>query len=254
VTWCPLCASGLVFDRRVAGRVLTFAVTGRLLQANQVLYDLQTHSLWSQLAEAAISGRMRGRKLRTVAASEQTWSSWLAAHPSTRVLSIRRDLFAANFVHPFNYADFRGAETSDNPYLAYAQKISLYYGFRVDGVSGASRVVGVELGGRAKAYPEDLLQRLGVVNDSVRGVALAIFTSGLISSPTVFARRVEGRLLRFRLLHGTLEDTGTRSTWDPATGRATAGPLRGAVLTPIPFTFPYWFAWRSFHPATLIAR
>ncbi len=32
VTWCPLCASALVFDRRVAGKTLTFDVSGFLYQ------------------------------------------------------------------------------------------------------------------------------------------------------------------------------------------------------------------------------
>lgn len=30
VTWCPLCASAVVYDRRVAGRTLTIGITGKL--------------------------------------------------------------------------------------------------------------------------------------------------------------------------------------------------------------------------------
>jgi Protein of unknown function (DUF3179) len=254
VTWCPLCASAAVFDRRVAGRVLTFAVTGRLHHANQVLYDQLTHSLWSQLADHAISGPLRGRKLRLVAASEQTWRAWLAAHPRTRVLSIRRDLFASDFVHPFTYLDFRGEESSDDPYLAYEQKVSVYYGFRIDGISGASRVVGVIVDDRAKAYPEGLLAARHAVNDRLAGVPIVIVWSGLARTPAVFSRRLDGRVLLFRWSGGALDDTITGSRWNPASGRATSGRLLGSLLRPIAFTHPYWFAWRSFHPRTRIAH
>ena len=254
VTWCPLCASAVVFDRRVAGRVLAFAVSGRLHHANQVLYDRQTHSLWSQLAGGAISGVMRGRKLRLVPASEQTWKSWLVAHPQTRVLSIRRDLFASDFVHPFSYVDFRGEESSEDPYLGYEQKVSVYYGFAIEGVSGASRVVGLLLRGQAKAYPGELLQRLQAVNDRVRGVPLVIFWNGLAGAPSVFSRRVGGRVLVCGWRRGVVVDTATDSRWDAANGRAVAGRLLGTSLRPLVFTYPYWFAWHSFHPQTLLAR
>jgi hypothetical protein len=95
ITWCPLCSSGLTFDRRVAGRTLTFGISGFLYQANQVLFDQQTHSLWSQLGDGALTGQMRGRRLRLVPTVEQTWAEWRRSHPRTRVLSIRHDVFAA---------------------------------------------------------------------------------------------------------------------------------------------------------------
>ena len=49
VTYCPLCNSGVAFDRRVAGRVLSFGTSGRLYADNLVMYDRQTESLWPQL-------------------------------------------------------------------------------------------------------------------------------------------------------------------------------------------------------------
>src|ERR671935_1319135 len=93
VTWCPLCSSALVFDRRVGGETLTFGVSGFLYQANQVLYDLETRSLWSQLAEGAVTGALRGRGVGVLPAAEQPWGARRAAPPRTRVLSIRGDRF-----------------------------------------------------------------------------------------------------------------------------------------------------------------
>ncbi len=253
VTWCPLCASALVFDRRVAGRTLSFGVSGFLYQANQVLYDLQTRSLWSQLAAGAVTGAMRGHTLKLVPAVEQPWSVWRTAHPTTRALSIRRDRFASRFIHPYTYVDSRGEERSDDPYAGYVQKVPLYYGHIIDGLSGASRVVAVQRHGRSTVYPELLLLRRTVVDDTLAGLPLTVFWSDTDYAPRVFARRLDGRTLHFRRDGSVIRDTATGSRWSASTGRAVAGKLTGNTLQPLPFTYPYWFAWHSFHPHTEIA-
>jgi hypothetical protein len=56
VTYCPLCNSGLAFDRRVNGEVLTFGTSGRLFQSNLVMYDRQHRNLWSQFNGTALLG------------------------------------------------------------------------------------------------------------------------------------------------------------------------------------------------------
>jgi hypothetical protein len=253
VTWCPLCASGLVFDRRVAGHTLTFAVSGYLLHSNQVLYDRETRSLWSQVGAGGLTGAMRGVRLRLVPAREETWRAWRAEHPDTRVLSIRHDRFASRFLHPSTYVDNRGEESSDDPYLAYQQKISIYHGSPIDGISGDVRVVGIQVRGGAKAYPQPLHSRQHVLDDRLAGVALVVLWSDRGNAPAVFSRRVAGQTLRLRWRGGAIRDTATGSRWSAATGRAVAGSLRGTSLRPVPFTFPYWFAWRAIHPDTLIA-
>lgn len=42
VTYCPLCNSGLVFERTVDGEVLDFGTSGRLWNSNLVMYDRAT--------------------------------------------------------------------------------------------------------------------------------------------------------------------------------------------------------------------
>jgi Protein of unknown function (DUF3179) len=254
VTWCPLCASALVFDRRIAGRVLTFDVSGFLYRANQVLFDRETRSLWSQLADGAVTGKFRGAKLRTVPGIEQPWRTWRSAHPRTRVLSIRHDIFASRFTHPYSFVDARGVESSDDPYAGYVRKVPIYYGNKIDGISGATRVVGIELHGRTKAYPEELLARRHVIDDTLAGVRFTIFWNGFENTAAVFSRRVKGRSLHFRWQRGIVRDRATGSRWNPESGRAVAGKLAGTALRPLAFTFPYWFAWHSFHPQTALAR
>ncbi len=45
VSYCPLCNSGVVFDRRVGGRVLEFGNTGRIRHFDMVMYDTATEAL-----------------------------------------------------------------------------------------------------------------------------------------------------------------------------------------------------------------
>ncbi len=49
VTFCPLCNSAIVFDRRLNGRVLDFGTTGKLRNSDMVMYDRQTESWWQYI-------------------------------------------------------------------------------------------------------------------------------------------------------------------------------------------------------------
>jgi Protein of unknown function (DUF3179) len=184
ITWCPLCRTALAFDRSVRGHALTFGVAGLLLHANQVLYDRESGSLWSQLLGRAISGRYRGTRLRPLPLAEVTWGEWLRAHPDTLVLSIGRDRYAARFTHPYSYADFRGEELSSDPYLAYTQKVNVYYPQVVRGLAGSTLVVGVRVDGVAKAYPLYLLRH--PISDLVAGRRLTIVPDPSAASAAIF--------------------------------------------------------------------
>ncbi|MEX0771231.1 MAG: DUF3179 domain-containing (seleno)protein [Balneolaceae bacterium] len=56
VTFCPLCYSALVFDRRIEGEVLEFGVSGFLRHSDLVMFDRSTESLWQQITGEAIVG------------------------------------------------------------------------------------------------------------------------------------------------------------------------------------------------------
>ncbi len=64
VTYCPLCNSSIVFDRRVGGKVLDSGTTGKLRNSDLVIYDRQTESWWQQFLGLAIIGEMTGKMLK----------------------------------------------------------------------------------------------------------------------------------------------------------------------------------------------
>lgn len=63
VTFCPLCNSGMIFDRRLAGQTLTFGVSGLLRHSDMVMYDRQSQSWWQQAVGKGIVGRHAGARL-----------------------------------------------------------------------------------------------------------------------------------------------------------------------------------------------
>lgn len=87
ITYCPLCNSAIVFDRRVAGRVLTMGVTGKLRNSDMVMYDRETQSWWQQAEGRAIVGAMTGRELDTMPSWMESWDSFRKAHPDGLVMA-----------------------------------------------------------------------------------------------------------------------------------------------------------------------
>jgi Protein of unknown function (DUF3179) len=252
VTWCPLCSTALGFERLVGGRELHFGVSGYLYRANQILFDRESRSLWSQLLDGAVTGRYRGTALKPVPLAEETWQAWRSEHPNTVVLSIRNDAYASWFTHPFTRRLGNGFEDSDEPFSFYASKVGVYFPQVVRGVPGGDLVLGTVLGGRPKAYALVTLQRLHAVDDVVSAEPVLVTYDDSALAASLFSRRVQGRVLTFRPERSTLADAETHSRWSPTTGRALAGPFRGTTLKRLPATQSYWFAWRSIYPRTAV--
>lgn len=140
ITYCPLCGTGVAFDARVAGRDLSFGVSGLLYNSDVLLYDRQTQSLWSQLLGQAISGPLKGQRLSPIALTQTSWADWRRQQPQTRVLSTSTG---------------RARPYLRNPYDGYEQSEALYFpvAFRSAGFHPKERVLGVAVGGQFKAYP-----------------------------------------------------------------------------------------------------
>ncbi len=86
VTYCPLCNTSMVFDRRVDGTVLSFGTSGRLRNSDLVMYDHQTESLWQQFTGEAIVGLQVGKTLNVVPARIEAWHLFREEFPNGRVL------------------------------------------------------------------------------------------------------------------------------------------------------------------------
>ena len=161
VTYCPLCGTGMVFDRRAGGTTRTFGVSGLLYRSDVLMYDRETESLWSQLAMEAVSGPAAGAKLEWLPSEQLTWKAWRGKYPGGRVLSIDTG-------HRRNYAARAYASYFDSDETMFPVPRN-----RTE-LKEKAWVVGIIVNGQAKAYPIDLLPAKKTVRDTVGGVKIAV--------------------------------------------------------------------------------
>lgn len=229
-----------MYAREVQGEVHSFGVSGKLIMNALVMYDHQTMTLWSQFLGKGVKGPLAGIDLDFLPVTQTQWSLWRETHPDTLALN-------------------KGGRYRFDTYDSYYRGGSA-------GVLGETRsddrldrktlVVGVVLGGNAKAYPFDLLSEMPVVNDSLGGGEVLVYLEPETETALVYDREIDGRVLTFSMGEGgqgalsVLVDAETGSRWAALTGKAIDGPLRGTVLSRAPSHLSFWFAWNDWNPET----
>lgn len=196
VTFCPLCGTGMAFESQIGGRALDFGVSGLLYNSDVLLYDRQTESLWSQILGKAISGAFKGTALRAVPLVHTTWSDWRRRHPETQVLSMD-----TGYVRSYGRDPYAEYLRSEQLMFAVAAESRRYH--------PKESVIGVELQGRAKAYPfVELAKAASPLHDRIGDTPV---------------------LVRFDVTHRT-------------------GGIFDANGRELPSVIGFWFAWYAFHP------
>ena len=257
VTYCPLCNTALVFDRRLDGRVLDFGTSGRLRMSDLVMYDRQTQSWWQQAVGEAIVGELTGARLELVAANTYGWATARELYSDIHVLS--RDTGFPEYEASGRYGQ--------NPYAGYDSRRGPYPGFISGEIPGdlpaMERVAALDVGdGWAVGF--GALEHLGAVSATFagtefvvlweKGAASAVDRRSIsggrdVGQSAMYDRRVGERILTFERREGRFRDRETGSTWNLA-GEAVAGALKGERLTPIAHGNHFWFAWVAFRPDT----
>ena len=113
VTYCPLCNSGMVFDRRVDGETISFGVSGKLRNSDMVMYDLETNSLWQQALGVGIVGQYTGAELTQLPAWMESWAEFKDRNPDGLVMAMPR----AGGGYGRN--PYVGYDTRDRPYAQF---------------------------------------------------------------------------------------------------------------------------------------
>ncbi len=86
VTFCPLCNSGITFDRRVDGQTLSFGVSGKLRNSDMIMYDRETESWWQQAIGTGIVGEYTGAELKQLPTWMESWAEFKARNPEGLVM------------------------------------------------------------------------------------------------------------------------------------------------------------------------
>ncbi len=234
-SYCPLCRSGIVFDRLLAGTEapLVLGNTSALYESDMVMFDHQTGSYWNQVTGDAIVGPLTGQRMSILPAQMSTWGTWKAQYPDTLALS-------ENTGFERDY--------SRDPFIGYGESLNAGGGFFFP-VSEAGRdprlepgeiVLGLEIDGTHRAYPLTLLGD-AIVHDILGQTAVVIFSQADGPSGAAYLPDIDERELSFVLEDGRIQDLETGSDWDLA-GRAINGELSGAQLKPLPVRSTFWFS------------
>jgi hypothetical protein len=257
VTYCPLCNSGVAFERRVAGRLLDFGTSGLLHIDNLVMYDRQTESLWPQLTGQASVGTLTGTQLKAIPMGVVSWKQFRASNPDALVLT-RETGFRRDY--------------GRNPYTGYDDPDGDLLVDPPGGTDGRlpvkERVVGITVGSDSVAIRRALVAGAGVVPLMVGGHDVVVLhqpgqSSALdtgriadgqeIGSIGVFRPTIRGRSLTFAIRCERVVDVQTGSTWS-VLGEATSGQLAGSRLPAVVHLDTFWFAWVGFHPDTRLVE
>ncbi len=126
-------------------------------------------------------------------------------------------------------------------------------------VDTARLVVGIEIGGEARAFPVQFIGYHHQVRDTVAGKQVMVSYCTVCRTGRVFSPVVDGRSETFRLVgmdhfNAMFEDATTHSWWRQANGEAIAGPSKGKALSEIPSRQVTLAEWLREHPRTLIMQ
>lgn len=156
VTFCALTHSGQAYKGTDAG------VSAMVFNNNTLFYDNATRSLWGQMTGQAVSGDLAGTYLEKVPVVYTTWKEWTLMHPETSVLSM---------------ANSEGIDYSKVAYSEFENTVELPFpvSYTNKKLPLKSKVIGLEVDGKYKAYPFSMLKSSNtVVEDYFNGMKVRI--------------------------------------------------------------------------------
>ena len=222
------------------GRVLHFYLAG-IKNQNFLMRDRETGSWWQQITGKSIYGPMKGASLDLVLSDELTFGQWKSEVTGGQVLA----------------AVAKDAKEYDSDWEPEVAKLPVVISFPGTELKSRDVVVGLEMGGAARAYPWDAAVKQSPIMDYMHGTPLILAVGPDGKSFRVFISRVGGQDAEFFLKGDSkdwaLMDTATASEWN-FQGCAISGAAQGKCLEQVPALKDYWFDWRNYHAETTVYR
>jgi hypothetical protein len=242
-----------VWKRTARGRELHFYLAG-INNQNFLMRDHETGSWWQQVTGRAISGELAGSTLELMPNDELTFALWKSESPQGHSL-----VLAPVAGH--------GDKDYDKKWEDEVAKYPVPLTFPGEGLKDRDVILGVELGGQARAFPLAKVRGANPVEDKVGGVPVALVTGPDGESMRIFRSQLNGvdiELYRDAQSNGQADAKNTDvkskdwrlldsqgNTWNFA-GCALSGPAIGQCLEKINYLKDYWFDWKNYNPRTTV--
>lgn len=239
-----------MYSTEINGEVTEFGTSGWLYQSNKLMYDRATNTLWHQFLGEPVIGELVGSgiTLDIIPNALTTWSDWVAAHPDTTVLDVETGVYPAVAYLPESdresqYSSYRASENTMFPVPE-----------RSDDLPTKSRVFGLTFNGQARAYPQEVLDALPLINDSLGGGALVLVTPSA-GGPRAY-QRAQRTFVRVDGEKGEsgpvvlVDDLG--NSWNMEEDALVNASDPSMRLSRLPGRSSFWFGWYAFYPGTEI--
>ena len=205
--------------------------------------DRETGTWWQQVSGEALHGPLKGKKLNLIGYEEITFDLWKQEQPGGRVL-----LPDPEIVKKDHYAKEDWEEQiAKYPVVGKIDKN--------DPLKPRDLIIGIELNGKAKAYPFAALKKNRAILDSIDGTPVMLLLAKDNLSVRAFETLLDQTPLSLYIKNEPPSelffDVNTGTEWNFA-GKAVSGSLAGKELTRIPVLKDYWFDWKNYHPDTAV--
>ncbi|MDZ7765773.1 MAG: DUF3179 domain-containing protein [Melioribacteraceae bacterium] len=179
-TFCPLCNSGIVFDRQLNHNgkeyLLDFEVSGMLRKSDMVMADKQTETWWQQLLGKGIVGELAGVELDIIPSLIISVKEFFDRFPDGQILSKESGNLKAQQAYGKNYYENYDSEDG-KPYGRFFDEDDLD-----SRLPPMERIVDIRSQGEFKVYPFSVIKEKGVINDEFNGKNVVLFyQSGVVS-------------------------------------------------------------------------
>ena len=180
-TYCTLCHTGIVYDRRLNGQTLTFFLAG-INNGNALLRDRETGTIWQQSTGEGIFGPLKGQHLTLIPSDELTFALWRNERPHGLIL--RPD--------PTNAALYDPAD-----WEAHIARTHVVVPTPAAGPDPHTIMLGLEIQGETKAFPIGSILSAHVIEDHLAGQPILLMTGPDNASIRAFTPRAGDRTLTF---------------------------------------------------------
>jgi hypothetical protein len=237
-----------VWKRTARGRELHFYLAG-INNQNFLMRDREMGSWWQQVTGRAIAGELAGSALELIPNDELTFALWKSEAPPGSSLVLAP---VAGY----------GDKDYDKKWEEEGAKYPVPLSCPGQGLKDRDVILGVEVGGQARAFPLAKVRGANPVVDKIGDVPVVLVTGPDGESIRIFRSQWNGadiELYRAAQNDGKGGGQGPEwrlldaqgNTWNFA-GCAISGPATGQCLQKINYLKDYWFDWKNYNPRTTV--